>query len=594
MKHLSQLAACAVCFSIILTAVPAGAQTIQTAKNNSVVVKNSVAKSVVLQALEEELARNMRTFRERAKQPPYFISYNVTDASSTVIGATRGALETSDTTRARLFDADVRVGSYERDNTSEIRGDDNAVFGGGETTYTRPVSLPLEDDKDALKSAIWLETDKRFKAAIERLIKVEANKTVRVEAFDNSGDLSREPAAKAIIAHAPATFDKLAWEHRVKRLSKFFNDFPDILDSSVTFSLNDSIDYFANTEGTSVQHGAKLFRVSILAQTKAADGMDLYRFESFDAHTEKGLPSDEIITAAMRKMAVDLTALRRAPVIAPFTGPAILSGRASGVFFHEIFGHRMEGHRQKSEDEGQTFTSSVGQLVLPKFLSVYDDPTLESLNGTDLNGFYEYDDEGTRAQAVTVIEHGILRNFLMSRSPIANFPNSNGHGRKSAGFAAVGRQGNLIVESARGVSDAELRRMLIAECKRQGKPYGLLFDDISGGFTVTTRGTPQSFQVTPLMVYRVYVDGTKPDELVRGADLIGTPLTSFSRIIATGNRQEVFNGYCGAESGWIPVSAVSPSILVSQIEVQKQQKASDRLPVLPPPPAAAAASAEAK
>jgi predicted Zn-dependent protease len=131
----------------------------------------------------------------------------------------------------------------------------------------------------------------------------------------------------------------------------------------------------------------------------------------------------------------------------------------------------------------------------------------------------------------------------------------------------------------------KLREMLIAEAKTQGKQFGLLFDDISGGFTLTGRDSPQSFQVTPIMVYRIYVDG-RPDELVRGADLIGTPLTSFSKIIAASDKVDVFNGFCGAESGYVPVSAVSPAILTSQIEVQKKAKSSERMPILPAPDAA--------
>ncbi len=546
---------------------------------NPVNAQNAPPKSIVLQALEEELARAMNEFTARAKQPPYFIGYSVSDRESVIVSATRGALQTSDANRIRLLDADVRVGSYEQDSTSKIR---DANDFGSDASFTRPVALPLDDDKDAIKSQLWLETDKRHKAATERLIKVQANQAVRVEAADTSADFSRETPNRAVLETAKLSVDKSEWEKRAKGLSQYFNSFPDIYDSSVTFTADASVDYLATTEGTSLQHGAARYRVSVLAQTKATDGMDLYRFESFDAHDAAKLPDDAKITRAMEKMTRDLLALRKAPVIAPFTGPAILSGRASGVFFHEIFGHRIEGHRQKSEDEGQTFTASVGSPVLPKFLSVYDDPTIEKLSGVELNGFYEYDDEGVKAQRVAVVEKGILRNFLMSRSPITNFPKSNGHGRKSNGFRAVGRQGNLIVEAAKGVSDKELRRLLIQECRRQGKPYGLLFEDISGGFTFTTRDAPQSFQVTPILVYRVYVDG-RTDELVRGADLIGTPLTAFSRIIAAGDVQQIFNGYCGAESGWIPVSAISPSILVSQIEVQKRQKSSERVPVLPPP-----------
>jgi TldD protein len=223
--------------------------------------------------------------------------------------------------------------------------------------------------------------------------------------------------------------------------------------------------------------------------------------------------------------------------------------------------------------------------VLPDFLSVYDDPAREQVGALDLNGFYRYDDEGVRASRVAVVEKGVLKTFLMSRTPVPGFDRSNGHGRKQAGFKAVGRQGNLIVETARAVPDDKLRELLLEECRKQGRPFGLFFTDISGGSTFTGRGIPQSFAVRPIMVYRVYTDG-RPDELVRGADLIGTPLVSFSKILAAGDTPAVFNGQCGAESGWVPVAAVSPSILTAQIEIQKQATSTARPPILPPPPEA--------
>ena len=200
-----------------------------------------------------------------------------------------------------------------------------------------------------------------------------------------------------------------------------------------------------------------------------------------------------------------------------------------------------------------------------------------------LSGHYNYDDEGQQARRVDLIKDGVLDTFLMSRLPIAGFSSSNGHGRAEVGHIPTGRQGNLIVTSSRTVTDAELRDMLKAEAKKQGKAYGLYFEDISSGFAVTTRRSPQAFQVIPLVVYRVFVDG-RPDELVRGVSIVGTPQAALTRILATGNKQEVFNGICGAESGNIPVSAVAPAMLVSEIETQRQAQGNARPPILPPPP----------
>jgi TldD protein len=146
----------------------------------------------------------------------------------------------------------------------------------------------------------------------------------------------------------------------------------------------------------------------------------------------------------------------------------------------------------------------------------------------------------------------------------------------------VARQGNLIVTSTNTMTDAQLRAKLVELIKQQGKPFGLLIDDIAGGFTFTGRGNPQAFQVQPLVVYKVFADG-RPDELVRGVDIVGTPLVSLTKIVATGDKDDIFNGYCGAESGSVPVSAVAPAMLISEMEVQKKETSTDRPPILPPP-----------
>jgi TldD protein len=534
-------------------------------------------KSLLLKAMEEELDRSMKGLREKGNPPPYFISYYVTETQEATATATNGALRNSSTDRSRLLDVEVRVGDYTLDNTHRLRGVYDFM-----SRFPLPVSISIEDDMDAIKSALWLETDEKYKAALERLIQVKTQKTVKVEEEDVSADFSREIPEKCIAPISNITIDMSGWEKKLKELSALFNAYPEIYESSITLSAEAKNNYLVTSEGTLIQHGATHWRLGVMAGTKAEDGMDLYRYESFDTHTRDRLPDDETIRRAIEEISQDVLALRDAPVIEPYTGPAILTGRAAGVFFHEIFGHRIEGHRQKDEEEGQTFTKKINQQVLPDFISVYDDPTLKQIGEKDLSGYYVYDDEGVKAKRVTVVENGILKNFVMSRAPIEGFDKSNGHGRKEAGYTAVARQGNLIVEASKTVSEEGLREMLIEECKKQDKPFGLIFKDISGGFTFTGRGIPQSYAVIPIMVYRVYTDG-RPDELIRGADLIGTPLVSFSKILACGDKLEVFNGTCGAESGGVPVSGVSPSILTGEIEIQKKRKSPDRPPLLPPP-----------
>ena len=356
-------------------------------------------------------------------------------------------------------------------------------------------------------------------------------------------------------------------------------------------NLQNETDYFASSEGSQVVTPHLSARLVVFAVTRADDGMDLFRAQTFEAETADGLPAQAVMEASVRELGKSLEALRKAPVTEPFDGPAILSGRAAAVFFHEVLGHRLEGQRQRGDEEGQTFTKDIGKEVLPTFLSVADDPTRTRFGSTWLSGSYEYDDEGEKARKVDLIQDGVLKTFLMSRLPIASFANSNGHGRAQTGRMPTGRQGNLIVTSTKTEPESELKKQLIEEAKKQGKPYGLYFEDISSGFAVTTRSSPQAFQVIPLVVYRVYVDG-RPDELVRGVSIVGTPQAALKRILATGDKSEVFNGECGAESGTVPVSAVAPAMLVSEMETQKQAQGTARPPILAIPGAETSAPAE--
>ena len=544
-----------------------------------------------LSALKAELGRAMSVLggmgnaARKGEPSPYFISYEVFDRDEVTISASYGALVQSTRRRTRMLDTDVRVGSYELDSTHPIRTEGFDLygdFGNGE----RAVPLPLGDDPGVMRAVAWLDTNRKYRAAAEAFVKIRTQKTLKTLEEDPSDDFSREKPI--VYAAAPAThgfseLDKETWERRLRGLSARFRGHPELLDSQVTLQVTSLNRWIVNSEGTLIEDGRTYARLYLQADSRAEDGMELERFEGFDGATVAGLASDEAAARAADTMVADLEALRRAPLADPYIGPAILEGRAAGVFFHEIFGHRVEGHRQKNEDEGQTFARKVGQPIMPSFMSVYDDPTLTRLGGLDLNGFYRFDDEGIPASRAVLVEHGVLRGFLLGRSPIRGFAHSNGHGRRQEGKSVVSRQGNLVVEPSYTVSFSELRKRLRDEARRQGKAYGLLFRDISGGFTNTGRTGPQAFKVLPILVYRVYADA-RPDELVRGADLVGTPLAALTKILAAADDYETFNGMCGAESGYVPVSATSPSLLVEQIEVERKDKGNTKPPVLPEPP----------
>src|SRR6266705_808173 len=531
----------------------------------------STAGDLVLKAMQNEITRATAELG-KAEQPPYYLSYTVYDQDFVVLVGAYGSLLTDTVAQRRFADVNMRVGVPELDNT----------HGQSRPSGVNSGSLPLGNDADAIARVLWELTDREYKRAVPSLLNVRTNTAVRAEEEDKSPDFSKEKPQSHLDEAAAAPFDRAAWEGEIKRLSGAFRKYREVYFASVMIQAQRSNSRMVSNEGSAIVSPSASTRLIMEAETRAEDGMDLLRVETFQAPSANGLPSEAELTAKIEKMAADLSALRKAPVAEPYDGPALLSGRAAAVFFHEVLGHRLEGHRQRDEEEGQTFTKKVGQEVLPKFLSVIDDPKTHEIAGMKLAGSYDFDSEGQPAQRVEVIKDGVLKNFLMSRMPIKNFSQSNGHGRNQPGLMPTGRQGNLIVTSTQTAPEAQMRQKLIEEVKKQGKPYGLYFDDIQGGFTLTTRALPQAFQVLPVIVYKVYTDG-RPDELVRGVDIVGTPLAALTRIVTTGDQQHVFNGVCGAESGSVPVSAAAPAMLFSELEVQKRAHEHERPPLLPPP-----------
>lgn len=534
---------------------------------------------VLLAAMQHEL-RRAQDHLGKLDPAPYYLSYSVYDQSAVLVLGSQGSLTASTHARRRSASVVMRIGTPALDNAHE-QNRNSAIASG---------TLPLEDDRDAIAHELWKLTYQEYRQASKAYLNVRTGTQVHAQEEDTSPDFSQEkPQSHADFRDPGPLPDIQALERMARQYSAHFRKYPLVYSSGVVITGQATRLYFVSSEGSRVVTPGNIVRVAVQAETRATDGMELFRVETFQAESLSHLPSESEIAARVEKMATDLKALREAPLAEPFDGPALLSGRSAGVFFHEVLGHRVEGHRQRGAQEGQTFTKKVGQPILPEFLSVTDDPTLRTLNGMDLGGWYDYDDEGMPASRVEVVKDGVLKNFLMSRLPIKNFGNSNGHGRAQAGMMPTGRQSNLIVTSSRTVKDSELRRKLLDEVGKQGKPYGLYFDDIQGGFTLTQRASPQAFQVLPVLVWRVYADG-RPDELVRGVDIVGTPLAALNRILVTGEKTDVFNGMCGAESGQVPVAAAAPAMLFSEIEVQKRAGSPNRPPILPPPaePATAA------
>ena len=535
----------------------------------------------LLQALQSEMTRSVNRLRLDDFEAPYFISYRLTDVRSTNCRASYGALSASGGDRYRALAVDVRVGDYVDDNTSD---DDGFYFDPRDSdsyTYSRRYA-PIDDDTAALRQELWLLTDFRYKTALETFIGERGRRIQKVDKPDRPDDFSAAPKVDRLDPVDTLSLNKKRWEGLVRAISSRFKSYPLIHASDVDFMATAQVRYLLTSEGTRLRTNLHNYSLAISVETRADDGMPISLETVWKSHEASGMPDSVLVARAADSLAGLLLQLRQAPIMEPYTGPAIIRRGASGVFFHEALGHRLEGHRTRRESEGHTFKDKMNQRIIPDFLDVFDDPTQKSAAGIELYGSYEFDDEGVAARRTSLVDKGVLKGFLMCRTPIKDIKTSNGHGRGDMWNEPVSRMGSLFVTTNAPVTYDALRARLLDECRKEGKEYGLIFEDIAAGETNTSSYGVQTLRVRPRVVKKIFVSDGR-EELVRGLELIGTPLAVLESIQAVADDPGVFNGVCGAESGWVPVSAIAPSVLVGEVEIQRMDRNLKRGPILPPP-----------
>ena len=532
----------------------------------------------LLNILHKEVNREMDGFKQ-SKTPPYYISYRVEHQKALYINCSFGYVKSVNEQNNRQLTTMVRVGSPKLDNYHQLRG-------GAQSNRRRTMELlPIEDDETSIQQILWKSTNSEYLKGISLLSKIKGNLAINVEEEDKSEDfIITKPTEyyEAPVSFTDLGVDKEALIAMAKEYSDQFSKNPELTYGNVSVSVRNTRKYFVASDGSKIAENVPTIRMSLSAGIKADDGMNLPLYESYFGYHMNDLPSKEKVVNDIKNLMATLIAMKDAPVVDPYSGPALLSGNACGVYFHEIFGHRVEGARLKKESDAQTFKKKVGELVLPKDFSVVFDPTIKEYAGFKLNGYYKYDDQGILGKKADVVKNGVLNDFLMCKTPIDKFNYSNGHGRAQAGYQPVSRQSNLIVNSTNLLSEEKLRKLFVKELKKQKLEFGYLFNKVSGGFTNNGRYRPNAFNVTPLEIYKVFADG-RPDQLVRGVNLVGTPLAMFAEISALGGEYGVFNGTCGAESGGVPVSSITPMLMVNKVEIQRKGKSSEKPSILERP-----------
>ena len=525
----------------------------------------------VMRAMADELKRSVSELQFKDLEKPYFIQYNILDQERYHASATFGALTASDLSRARILQAQVRVGDYDFDNSEFVTG---PGFQGpppaGITNQT-----VIENSYDSIRHALWLATDAAYKQSVEQLARKRAFVQNKVRG-DQIPDFSKETAVTVVTPRRGLQTDKGRWEKQVREWSAVFKNFPEIQESNVSLDAQLTHRYLVNSEGTRTLQPSMLVFIEVDAETEAPDGMRLRHWIPFNAGSFDQLPPVEEITKGIRQLAADLTALRSAPVLdADYSGPVMFTGQASAEMFARVLAPNLSGQRLPLSDQQQAQTARselldrMNRPVLPRFLSVFDDPTTQRIGDQELLGHYQVDDQGVPARRVSLIEQGVLKNFLMSRRPGKDMPQSNGHGRSGVPGRETAQIGNLFIQSSEGKSYQDLKQELIKMCRDENLPYGILIKalDADGRSPIGM----------PVLTYKVFVaDGH--EELIRGAFAQGIPIRSLRQIEAVGNDAFVVNRLAGSNDLPTPTSIVAPSVLLEEMELKRpngtQQKPS--------------------
>ena len=509
-------------------------------------------------------ARRALTMRVRGFAKPYYCSFLLKDVHWFNTWASSGSTCRSQTDRTRNVNCDLRVGSYDYDQVS----DGGLIEQDEDLESLSFSSVPVDENNfDGLRLALWKLLESKFREALTEYKQKEASKISTRDPNNGLTSFSRSKRASYRHLSRMDTVDQVAWSKFCKRASLWMSTLPRLSGSWVEFDVSQETSIFVNTEGSVIAQNSQVFSLSANFHKLTKEGSRLEQELVINCGTQRELPDFRTFKKLALQKYEQLMRMSRAKKIHAFSGPVLLHPGPAGLLFHEAVGHRLEGSRLLSNGEGQTFKGQEGKQILKVPVTIRDNPNLKEFNGEKCIGSYAYDDEGVRASDTVLIQDGVLKNYLTTRAAITKGRfQSNGHARTKLNQRPISRMAVTIVESKQGLPIDRLKSRLIQEIKKQKKAFGMIVYETSGGETDTTNYDFQAFSGNISYATLVYPNGREVP--VRGVNFVGTPLQSLNNIIAMGDTSMLDNGFCGAESGLLPISTISPAALISNLELQ--------------------------
>ncbi|MBI5537574.1 MAG: hypothetical protein HY898_32930 [Deltaproteobacteria bacterium] len=518
------------------------------------------------QYMQEEMQRSLRLLRKPGQPRLYYLSYLFRNHRRETIWGRLGAVHEHTIQSQNSVFCDVRVGSYRYDNVSEGGLHDNSDK---EESYDY-LSMPAECEHDAVKYALWRLTDARYREAAEQFYQRRSRELHFVDSNrEQASKVAREPVVDLRAKRFPE-LDVPYWKHLIRKAGAIVKKFPAIKTSWVDFTAQHRQTLLVNSEGSQQIRQHAVFELRAHLWLLGRDGKVVLQEVNLIEGDLDDLPGERDFLRLIQERIQLLHTLDKAPHIHAYSGPVLLSPGAAGLFFHEVVGHRLEGSRLLSTEEGATFRDLRGKMIAPEFVDIVDDPTVSAFGGRKMTGHFQYDDEGSVAKRAVLVERGVLKSFLTTSAPLPGQRALNGHARNAYHERPISRMGNLFVVNHKPVDEAQMRERFLEEIRRQKKRYGIWVKDTLGGETGTTSYDFQAFKGEIMVATRVFPDGR--EELVRGVDFVGTPLSALDALVCMGSDDRLENAWCGAESGTLPVSTVAPSALLRNLELQAKRR----------------------